>query len=372
MRRASLAGGLALLGGGLLVAAVALTDLTGIGGSRPEGSARAEQWLLSRQSEDGSFRSTDYAVLRAGRSTTAVVLRALVLSESAPSAERLRQVERGFEFLDGQPFDAAPVDYPAWTAALTLQALGASNRLDRHRELARRAVAFLRAVQLIESNGWAADRPEHGGFGLGDGPPRAPDGAELLSLATTSAAIEGLVVAGVSRDDPMLVAARGFVLRCQDLCGEGGALGGFAFTTAPVHARSKAGLDDRGCPLPIGTTTADGLRALRVLDDPRDAARRTAAEEWLRERFSAERVPGFRAEQQHLEAALRIYWSEAASRVVDGSSEQGRRLSAALCGRQRADGSIVGDSAAMKEDDPLVATALVVTAWARLTAADGR
>ena len=66
-----------------------------------------------------------------------------------------------------------------------------------------------------------------------------------------------------------------------------------------------------------------------------------------------------------------VEWSEswfrcgAASRVVQ-AAERRAALSRSLLELQRGDGAVVGASAAMKEDDPLVATALAVAAWARI------
>jgi hypothetical protein len=101
--------------------------------------------------------------------------------------------------------------------------------------------------------------------------------------------------------------------------------------------------------------------ALQALGVAATDARLVAARAWLQKHASAERIGGIDdrpAEPWH--DALRFYHAM----VLASAHPSARRDLAAMLGaRQRADGSFASDMVtAMKEDDPLLATALALHA----------
>ena len=346
---------------------------------------RALEWLASVQDQDGGFHSEHYGALRAGASTTAIVLAAATAAATPQArARHAPMLRRAFAFLgarigdDGGIVPREPMpDYPTYTAAFLLQALARARpeeipaaRAEAHRT---RLVAWLQSQQLTAARGWSESDPEHGGFSFGAESGHKPRGADLLNLSATTAAVEGLRAAGVHTGDAALRHALAFVRRCQLGAAGGADAGGFTFTLPGRGDASKAGYiaePDGGqrVPRPYGPPTADGLRALLACGAPPDDPAVQGARAWLERHFTVERTPGFPADQEPpLERALRFYWYAAAARALAVAGVEGawrEQLTAKLLALQHADGAWVGASDWMKEDDPLVATPLALLALA--------
>ena len=186
-----------------------------------------------------------------------------------------------------------------------------------------------------------------------------------------------------SRRPKSAASARGirsaFVKRCQNFSDDGG------FFLTPVNpAQNKAGMagvageDGHGGLRyhSYGSATADGLRALVRCGLAPGHPRVVAARAWLERNFSTRTNPGvfegvLAADR---DAAYHYYcWSVThAFRMLGVSTirQQGRQvgwaalLAEELLGRQRADGSWQNPYRFMKEDDPLIATALAAAALA--------
>lgn len=339
--------------------------LVSCGGGDPVREAWAEgaAFLVRHQRADGAFASGHYGVLRAGRSTTAIAVTALARAPAEVRARHAGAIARGLRFLEAQMTasgavigDGTAVDYPCYTAAFTLLAL-AEVRPDGWEELAARIVGWLRRVQWTGARGVQPEHPAFGGFDTGIEAAPLPGGVVPgVDLSTTSWVLAGVRAAGVPAEDPLVRAALAFVQRCQQQPGNGG----FVFAPTAAHRPPKAGDG-----ITYGTATADGLRALVLCGLPPDHERVVAAREWLVQRFQVDRVPGFPADRAAFERGLRIYWLCAASRafdLLDAAPDARAAIRAHIVALQRPDGSVVGASALMKEDDPLVATPLALLA----------
>lgn len=343
--------------------ALAIAVLAACSPSTEDAAARAAAWLVGRQSADGAMRSDTYGVLRAGRATTALALAALTLAGDPLRARYRLEIARAREWLfhevdaDGALLgDGTAPDYPNYAAAAFLLALAAEAAPDwRGRSAA--SVARLRRTQLVEARGVARERPAHGGFDLGLTTAPVPVDAAHPDLSVTAFVCEALRAAGVEPSDPVLCDAKAFALRC------GTADGGFTFFPHDTARGTKAGEG-----VPYGTATADGLRTLLACGAAPDDARVIAARRWLDGHADFERVPGFDAAHASWEPGLRCYWLASAARAYAAHGHSTQRLAtirAAATARIGADGSHANPVPTMKEDDPLVATALLLLALAR-------
>ena len=236
-------------------------------------------------------------------------------------------------------------DYPNYATALAVDAMVTAQRRSRTADIAP-MVARLRAEQFGEANGWTPEHTAYGGWGMG-GTVRRPPDAGHVDLSMTRFVLEALRASGVPGSDPVMTRARMFLRRSQNHDG------GFCFSPV-MPALNKAGQSADGF-VSYGTTTADGVLALRAsgLSDSDD--RIASAIEWLDRNHQPDRVPGFderESPQQSWSTGLRFYYAAAISRV--------RPHQPVLLPEQADDGSFRNANGRVKEDDPLIATAFAI------------
>ena len=312
------------------------------------------RWLWSQQSDDGGWHSKTYGLLRSGQSLTPFVLDALLATQTPFMLDQLLSIpqqasnlDRAFEFLKRNTnaagslglSDSAAPDYPNYATGLAVRVAA---RLKRD---ASKWIACLRAQQFTEENGWTRSDPAYGAWGMG-GERRRPPEAGHVDLAMTRYVLEGLAAAGISGPDPAIVKAVVYLNRCQN------SDGGFFFSTVNLDT-NKAG-EVNGKYRSYGTTTCDGLLALRaaglVANDPSIAR----AKEWLKKNHLEERAPGFDIEPARMgwSDGLRFYYAAAITRAMPELP--------VILPAQRADGSFANGNNLVKEDDPLLATAFAI------------
>src|SRR5688572_8302941 len=248
---------------------------------------RAAQYLWAQQAADGGFHSTTYGLLRSGQSLTPFVLGALLRVPDA--AVHDSAVDRALAFIrrhtsaDGAVgVTGGDSDYPNYATALAVDALVAAQRrlpAVAHTTKAgswtadiAQMVAHLRAQQFSEANGWTAEHPAYGGWGMGGAIRRPPD-AGHVDLSMTRVVLEALRASGVDGADPAMARARVFLERSQNRDG------GFSFSPV-MPALNKAGKSEDGFNS-YGTTTADGVLALRATGLSDSDPRLARALEWL-------------------------------------------------------------------------------------------
>lgn len=318
---------------------------------------RAVRWLCAQQQPDGGWHSEHYAVLRSGQALTPFVLHALLAHGGAPPevlARGLACVRRSIA-ADGSIgyADRDVLEYPVYATALAilvLQRVGAAEDAPRIAAMAE----WLAAQQLGEARGFAPGEPAYGAFGFGAQglPPGVPGHVDLVH---TRFALQALAVAG-RLDDAVRERAFAQLRTLQN------ADGGFAYSSV-VAAANKAGRDDDGRFRSYATATADGVLALRALGVGDDDARLVAANAWLARHASAYRIGG-------IGDGAAAPWHEAlcfyhAMVLAEAWPAARRELTVVLGGRQQPDGRFASQlTSAMKEDDPLLATALAVRAFA--------
>jgi hypothetical protein len=325
--------------------------------------ARAAQFLWAQQAADGGFHSSTYGLLRSGQSLTPFVLGALLRVPEAIAPAPEGAVDRAIAFIrshtsvDGAVgVTGGSADYPNYATALAVDALTAAERALPAAARGAKAdslsadiapmVAHLRAQQFSEANGWTPAHTAYGGWGMGGTIRRAPD-AGHVDLSMTRFVLEALRACGVDGSDPAMTRARVFLERSQNRDG------GFFFS--PVTAAlNKAGSNAAGF-VSYGTTTADGVLALRAAGLPDSDDRLARGIAWLDRHHQPDRVPGFDEDENSpssWSAGLRFYYGAAIARV---RPRQPVRLPA-----QADDGSFRNPDGRVKEDDPLIATTFAV------------
>lgn len=314
---------------------------------------RAARYLWAQQAADGGFHSNTYGLLRSGQSLTPLVLGALLRVPDATVPAPAGAVDRSIAFIarhtsaDGAVgVTGSEADYPNYATALAVDALVAAQRTD-----IAPMVAHLRAQQFSEANGWTPEHTAYGGWGMGGAIRRPPD-AGHVDLSMTRFVLEALRAAGVDGSDPAMSRARVFLERSQNDDG------GFFFSPV-TSALNKAGRSAEGF-VSYGTTTADGVLALKasgVADSDERVAKGIA---WLDQHHQSELVPGFdegESPRAVWSAGLRFYYAAAIAAV---RPEQRVRLP-----EQAGDGSFRNANGLVKEDDPLIATAFAIQMMTR-------
>jgi hypothetical protein len=355
----------------------------------------AARFLVERQDPHGAWRSDQYAPFREGSALTPLVMHALCCVADLP--EFTAAYGKGSDYLAGRARPDGTIDegphglsYPVYTSSLAIRVLSEARNL-RHRAARDAWLKYLRGRQMTEELGWQPEDKEYGGWGYSIPLPQKPrPGALALpveaNLSATVFALTALRAAGCTPDDPAFPKALTFVKRRQNFSDDpalGDPIyddGGFDFIYDD-GARNKAGLagkDSAGRDRfhSYGSTTADGVRGLLACGVPGDDARLRAARQWLEARFHASSHPGTYVEaREGLRNSVYYYyaWSlaEAAhslgtgkARMSEGGLSWAEALAEELMRRQAECGSWTNPAGAQREDDPLVATSLAMSALA--------
>lgn len=349
---------------------------------------RGVAWLVAAQGDDGGWHSSTYGALRGGAAVTSLALYALgalpaairdVVRDSAREAGEFLQ--RG---IDKRRTIACPdgsLDYPVYATA---QVLIASRTLPLGLSGAQRQqlIQYLLDAQLLVTQGFRPDDKHFGGWDLA-GAARGDRPSTGSNISYVRYALEGLLLSTADaatttitdRDDARRKTAREAALRWLDRCQLPTGDGGFVFSPDPSSLDNKANWhdQDRRQPRSYGSTTCDGLRALVACEVAADAPARLAAAKWLDQRWDLARIPGLPLDDEGTQwsAGMKFYQAESLAGALplfssDPELEVRRAaLARMLAEAQRGDGRWLNSSTRMREDDPLVATSLAVTALAR-------
>lgn len=164
--------------------------------------------FLERQQTDGRFGLGSTA----DAGITAITLSAVMKTCAAHGLPRPPYVDAGLDYLlglqqaDGGIYDQGLKNY---VTALSVEAMTAA-RDPRFGEAIDQAIAFLKATQLDENEGYSSEEdPYYGGFGYGS--------SEKPDLSNTQASLQALHDAGLAKDDAAWRKATLFLARCQNL-----------------------------------------------------------------------------------------------------------------------------------------------------------
>ena len=318
---------------------------------------KAAQYLWAQQSEDGGFHSATYGLLRSGQSLTPFVLFALLSAPVDSMSSAPRGVERALTFIKANTnadgtlglMDDTAADYPNYATALAVSALVKSGKPGYER-IIDTMVEQLQSQQFSEANGWRPEDAPYGGWGMG-GSIRRPPEAGHVDLSMTRYVLEALRQSGLPASGAVISRALAFLERSQNPDG------GFFFS--PVNPEiNKAGESSGGGFASYGTSTADGVLALRAAGIPDADPRIAKAIKWLREHHHPDRAPGFEnGTEKPWESGLRFYYAHAISRALPDLPVE--------LPPQASDGSFRNSNNLVKEDDPLIATTFALYVMAR-------
>ena len=332
----------------------------------------AVQYLWSQQHADGAWRSETHAWLRSGQALTPFVLLALLESERVLARRDPEGARRALAFIRssigaqgivGLAEPGVP-EYPNYATAFALRCfLRIAPAGD---EAIGRLVVALKREQFRAAIGFDESSPVFGAWGFGG---RRPEGSPgHVDLSYTRHVLEALQEAGC--EDPDLRArVRVFLARMQKR-GEPFYDGGFFFTPN-VPTANKAGAaraaNGREYFRSYATATCDGVIALIAAGVTMNDERVEDALRWLTEHDDLEGPAGIPPDEPNgWKDSIRFYhWTVRAEahRLLGGPPGWRDGIVRFLLAEQQADGSFVNTrNHLMKEDDPLLATALAVLA----------
>jgi hypothetical protein len=363
---------------------------------------KACAYLWNQQAADGGWHSAQYALMRSGQALTPFVLRALLDVPESIAPRPAGGVARALDFIrhhvdeHGALGHADPdvVEYPVYSTSYALRCLVT---VQDDPELARptdaqlmsRMFIFLSAAQFDESEGFETNNPAYGGWGLdvsqGDGKPGHMD------LAHTRRALEALrayadsfgdvrrpeftraelFLRVVQRDPAALATPRrvlDYLFDERDIPYDGG-----FFFSPVVDVANKAGFsataEGKAAPhfLSYATATCDGILALLAAGVDQHDERLVRALDWLRAHDDLSYPQGIPTDRpEPWGDAIHFYHCAVraeAYAALDWPGHWRSTLANAIAKDQNADGSFRNTlSPLMKEDDPLLATALAAVA----------
>jgi len=352
--------------------------------------AKAAQYLVSKQSDDGAWRSETYGCFRDGPELSPHILSGLFFLPQVGEGVR-PAFDKGASFMmklvtkDGQ-VDPGPhgLNFPVLTAGSASRVVVLEKKDEPHLRARSAWLAYLRERQLAEANGWPPDDPAYGGWGFSIEIPRKPKEGQPRerffesNMVATIFGIAALRSLKVPLDDPIYPKVLAFVKRCQNFSDDPEKAdpafddGGFFFIPDdPLQNKAGAAGKDRLGRTRFrsyGSMTADGLRALLRCGLPPDHPRVAAARKWLETHFTAQTNPGrFAPDRELLRDATYYYYCWAVAHALlavggqevqtqDGKVRWAEALAEELVRRQRPDGSWTNRFTDAKEDDPLVST----------------
>ncbi len=363
--------------------------------------AKAVEYLWDQQAEDGSWRSPQYGVLRSGEALTPFVLHSLLLSMDNVSSEESDKVLLAARFIlehidkEGAVGRSDPdiLEYPVYSTAYAIECF---RRIQAFRELLgpeghgaiQKMQAFLVAAQYQEANGFSETDAPYGGWGFNA--PVRPGVTAHMDIAHTRKALAALQTFGdKSVCEELRQRAEKFLwlvqkhpsaLAVQPVphgldnppTGPPPFDGGFYFSPVVLVA-NKAHYDHENyCWRSYATATCDGVLALLAAGVDQRDPRIVAAVDWLRGHTDVDYPQGVPTD--HPEPwgdAVRFYHYSVRAEVyrkLDFPAQERARLAKTLIEHQRPDGSFVNTaSPLMKEDDPVLCTAMAVVALASCT-----
>jgi len=391
-------------------------DCTGRPSAQPTAAAdptseaalrKACEFLWSQQADDGGWHSQQYAVMRSGQALTPFVLHTLLGTIESMNSDDTGRVMRAVEFIrkhideDGSIGHADPdiLEYPVYSTTYSVLCL---KRIQAYRHLRReendrliaRMEAYLVDAQFGSANGFTPEMPAYGGWGF-DRSLRPGDSGHM-DLAHTRRALQALASVYKSGPPPrtgtedlhapIVDRAQSFLRLVQKhpdavgrqrySYGTNGSIitppydGGFYFS--PVVVAANKGREESNDAGEVhlrsyATASCDGILALLACGVNREDERLVRAVEWLKEHDDLTYPEGVPTDHpEPWGEAIRFYHYAVraeAYAALDWPGDWRIKLAAEVTRHQADDGSFRNTvSPLMKEDDPILATALAAIA----------
>jgi squalene-hopene/tetraprenyl-beta-curcumene cyclase len=316
-------------------------------------------YLKNAQAADGSF-----AAKIAGPGVPALVAAGLLrngMSVQEPLVSRTLQYMESQVKNDGGIYDKGLANY---TTSVALMAFREANAKGKYDGVIKNAANFLRGIQEDDVD---EKHAVFGGFGY--------DKNSRPDLSNTAFALDALVAAGISKDDPAMKRALIFISRCQNLPGEFNDQpfaqktteedkGGFTYT--PLDPEKNRARTPAGGLRSMGAMTYSGLKSFLYAGVSKDDPRVKAAVKWIRAHYTLAENPGmgqaglyyyYHTFAKAMDALGEDYLIDAAGKKHDWR----RELFDELKKRQQADGSWRNvEDRAFGEASPELATAFAL------------
>ena len=362
----------------------------------------AVDYLWSQQHADGSWRSEQYAMLRSGQALTPFVLHTLLESSDSLSSDEAEKALRAVRFIVSHLDDEGALghsdpdilEYPVYSTAYAVMAIARMQRLgyeastEEKAELNRHLIKmgqFLRNAQFDEASGFHVGMPTYGGWGFDKAKQSGEPGH--MDLAHTRRAIDAVFRSlglpytndgssargdkacrflAVMQKHPETFSLQPVpegVTRPTEIPFDGG----FYFSPVVLAANKGRFDDNANCWRSYATATCDGILALLAAGVPKDDERVTAAVAWLKKHSNIDYPQGVPTDHpEPWGEAIQFYHYAARAEVYRALSFPAYELRSPCCRRFETpckDGSFMNTlSPLMKEDEPLLATALAVVA----------
>ena len=348
------------------------------------------KFLLSKQSDDGSWKSEHYGLLKSGQALTPFVLYSLLQSGTEIPAENIAaalkfirsKTKNGVIGMD----DELVLEYPVYSTAYALMCLKQVGN-DDDQDLIVAMQDYLVSQQFTEARGFEQNDPAYGGWGFGG--EHGPGETGHMDLAHVRRVLEALSMSPCDKRMPEVADKAQHFLRMvqkhpddtrpQSIPPELGNIayakagydGGFYFSPVVLRA-NKGRLNDSDPPFwnSYATATCEGLLSLLAAGITQEDERVSVAMDWLEDHNDMEYPQGIPAyyEGEKWRDAVHFYHVSVRGevrRALGRSIEYRNEIIDAILAYRSNDGSFLNpESNLMKEDDPIMCTALVVLALA--------
>jgi squalene-hopene/tetraprenyl-beta-curcumene cyclase len=252
---------------------------------------------------------------------------------------------------------------PNYNTALAMTALHLT-RNPRYAPIVRKAQQFLATSQYDEGEGFTPKDRQYGGIGYGS----REDNPDVSNLQN---ALEALRETGYPKDGDVFKKAITFLQRAQNRAESNdqawaGNDGGFVYASS---GESKADEYTRGKHSSYGSMTYAGVKSYLYCNVTRTDPRVVSAWGWLRANYSVTENPRMGSDglyyYYHTMSKTLSVWGDRV--FVDNKGQKrvwARDLSAAIIGRQKADGSWTNANARWRENDPALVTGYALVSLA--------
>ena len=368
------------------------------GCDRPEPSsadrlALAAEYLWNQQAEDGGWHSSTHGLLRGGQAWTPFVMNALMQVPDIVYAASDGGIERGLQFMRDRVnedgilglTDPVVLEYPNYATAYALLVF-AEHGTTADSSLVRRMSMYLAAQQFTEQRGINPDHLAYGSWGFGE--TNLSDGQiGHVDLSHSRRVLQGLRAGGLA--DPSVYSnAMAFLHFIQkdpyderpqppgNIVADTSIYDGGFYASPTAEGVNKGGaiVGEDGTRLYFRTyasTTADGILALLAAGhDPDDTVVQEAAD-WLRANPDWETPAGIPTDDPGQWHRVMFFYHIAvraeAYAAIDKPGPWRAEVFRLIAGHQHEDGHFANpEGAPNKEDDPILATAMMVETLARI------
>ena len=346
---------------------------------------KACNYIFSKQSPDGAWKSEHYGLLKSGQSLTPFILHTLSGSTLQKSQIYEEMVEQAMNYLRRYNemgvhgiSDPDLLDYPNYSTSYALHCfLRFGNKDDQ--EGIKNMIQYLQNQQFSEGNGFPQNSPVHGGWGFGIN--QKPTLSSFVDLAHTRRILQSLNDAN-SITNQIKSRSEYFLKRLQkrkqvpndsqiNWIPEYGYDGGFFSSPTIAYANKGRTLVDQDSGekyfRSYATATCDGLLSMIALGYDLNSTEIKDAKNWLLQNQDWALPSGVPLDDPSPWAESMQFYNLMSLAEVHASLQISgnwkKDIVHFLAKRQTTDGSFINlDGRLMKEDDPLISTTYAIVA----------